>query len=340
MALNFVWWPLVALIVLPLLVRLLPATRLRPAEALRVPFLSRLSGNLRKSSTPLWLLLLLGLIWTLLILALMRPQWIGEPTQLPTSGRDLLIAVDISASMNQQDMALSGRSVSRLAITKHVVADFIEHRQGDRVGLIVFGTQAYLRAPLTFDRKTVSYLLQEIPPASLAGGKTAIGDAIGLAIKQLSRKKEGDRILILLTDGANTSGKVSPLKAAQLARQEKVRIYTIGVGGKSESPFALLPFSRQLFNTSDLDAKTLQEIAKTTGGYYFRAETGQELVKIYERLNEHEPIAQPDQTFRPTHSLAHYPLGGAFVLSLLVGAYLFRNQMKGKPTPATGQPGL
>lgn len=328
MALNFLWWQLAALVLLPLLIRLIPMVDQKLAPSLHVPFLSALSGKIARGTAPLWLMILLWLIWGLLILALMRPQWVGGPVNLPTSGRDLLIAVDISGSMNQRDMVLNGSQVSRLAITKHVVADFIAQRQGDRIGLIVFGTQAYLRAPLTFDRETVGYLLQEIPPVSLAGGKTAIGDAIGLAIKQLSRKKTGDRILILLTDGANTSGVIDPLKAAQLARQEQVRIYTIGVGSDSSSLLTRLPFGSRLLGNSDLDATTLQSIAKTTGGYYFRAETAQDLVKIYERLNEHEPIVQADKPFRPTRSLAHYPLGLAFVLSLLVAAHMFQNQTR------------
>lgn len=328
MALNFLWWPLAGLIVLPVLIRLLPVAEHKHSAALHVPFLSALSGQIKRGGTPLWLLGMLWVIWALLILALMRPQWVGGPVNLPTSGRDLLIAVDISGSMNQRDMVLNGNQVSRLAITKHVVADFIVRRQGDRIGLIVFGTQAYLRAPLTFDRKTVGHLLQEIPPVSLAGGKTAIGDAIGLAIKQLSRKETGDRILILLTDGSNTSGEIDPLKAAQLARQEKVRIYTVGVGSDNNSLLTRLPFSSRFFGSSDLDAKTLQSIAKITGGYYFRAETAQDLIKIYERLNEHEPIVQADKPFRPTRSLLHYPLALALVLSMLAAAYLFQSQTK------------
>lgn len=319
---SFVWWPLILLLPLPLLIRLLPAARKQPGEALMMPSLDGFTQP-GQSHTSNRLFPILSAIWVLTVLALMRPQWTGEPVNLPSSGRDLLLAVDISGSMNQENMLLEGRRTSKLTIVKQVVSDFIDNRAGDRVGLIVFGTQAYLRAPLTFDRKTVNRLLQEIPPVSLAGRKTAIGDAIGLATRQLIRKKSGDRILILLTDGANTSGEISPAKAAQLARQENIRIYTIGVGGSPANLFESL-FGAHALGGSDLDADTLKDIAKTTGGQYFHANSTQELVNIYERLNDHEPVIQPDQPYRPTRTLVHYPLGLAFLLSLALALYLLR----------------
>lgn len=326
-AIEFAWWQLVVLLPLPLLIQLLPVAYKNLNGALKVPSLIKISAQLGHRQTSRLLLLMLLIIWVLVILALMRPQWVGEPVNVPTSGRDLLLAVDISGSMNQKDMTLGNRRVSRLAIVKQVVSDFIDHRTGDRIGLIVFGTQAYLRAPLTFDRKTVGQLLQEIPPVSLAGSKTAIGDAIGLAIKQLTRKKSGDRILILLTDGANTSGEISPTKAAMLARQENIRIYAVGVGGNQQNLFKNSPFSSSLFASSDLDAETLKEVVKMTGGYYFRANNTQELISIYERLNAHEPVVQPDKPYRPKRTLAHYPLGLAFLFSLALAFYLFARRL-------------
>lgn len=314
---------------LPFLVSLLSVSNKRSNAALKVPAtadFADLGMGAGKRTGPFWPLLLLWLIWLLTITALMRPQWIGDPVELPVSGRDLLLAVDISGSMGQQDMELNGNRVSRLAVIKKVVSDFILARTSDRIGLILFGTQAYLQAPLTFDRTTVGQLLEEIPIA-VAGGKTAIGDAIGLAVKQLIHKKEGDRILILLTDGANNVGALNPVKAARLAAQENIRIYTVGVGGNraATSPSDLFfNFSFPLAG-SDLDEDTLREISKITGGHYFHADSTKKLVQIYELLNQYEPVLQPEEVYRPTWPLGHYPLGLAFALSLMLAVWWLRN---------------
>jgi len=212
-------------------------------------------------------LVLLWLIWLALVGATARPQWTGDPVALPTTGRDLMLAVDISGSMGTEDMELGNQLVDRLTVVKNVVSDFVEQRQGDRVGLILFGTNAYLQAPLTFDLVSVDRLLTEAP-VGIAGGKTAIGDAIGLAVKRLRQRPAGDRVLILLTDGANNVGEVEPAKAAELAGAEGITIYTIGVGAESVRMRGLFgALSSTLINPSaELDEPTLQAIAGATGG--------------------------------------------------------------------------
>ena len=177
--------------------------------ALRVPWFKEVSGSQGGSLRRPLLAVLAGLVWLLLVFAAARPQWVGEVQDLPVTGRDLLLAVDISGSMDTQDMlAWQGRAVNRLVVVKEVAGDFIERRKGDRVGLILFGSRAYLQTPLTFDTETTATLLSEAE-IGLAGRETAIGDAIGLAVKRLREDSATDRVLVLLTDGANTSGKCS-----------------------------------------------------------------------------------------------------------------------------------
>ena len=204
---------------------------------------------------------------------------------------------------------LGGSYVDRLTVVKAVVAEFIAQRQGDRVGLILFGTNAYLQAPLTFDLTSVNRLLQEAP-VGIAGGKTAIGDAIGLAVKRLRQRPESQRVLILLTDGANNVGEVTPTKAAELAAESNVRIYSIGVGAtEMQMPGIFGSFGARVVNPSaDLDEPTLRSIADITGGAYYRAQNTDELAGVYDTINELEEIEQDPQVYRPVASLAHWPL--------------------------------
>lgn len=306
---------------LPLLVHLLMPRARRGLATIYVPFYntaSALAGSRRQEHGGGFLrLLCLLLIWLLALLACARPVWIGDPIELPTSGRDLLLAVDISASMEQQDMQVNQRAAQRIDATKKVVGEFVRQRQGDRLGLVLFGTQAYLQAPLTFDRRTVQTLLEEAQ-LGFAGPKTAIGDAIGLAVKRLRSRPDSSRVLILLTDGANTAGEVEPLQAAKLAQQNNIRIYTIGIGAEQMEIPGLLFGSRTINPSADLDEETLTEIADMTGGLYFRARNQRELEAIYEQLDRLEPVEQEQETYRPSKSLYHWPLGVAFILSLLL----------------------
>lgn len=334
--LEFAWPYALAALPLPLLAYwLLPRAKASQA-ALRVPFFHTLgeTGPLaRRSRASMGLRLLLGGIWCLLVLATARPQWVGEPVALPAAGRDLMLAVDISGSMETPDMVVQGEQVPRILVVKHVVGDFVERRAGDRLGLVVFGTQAYLLAPLTFDRVTVNSLLQDTR-LGFAGEQTAIGDAIGLAIKRLRMRPEGKRVLILLTDGANTAGEVAPRKAAELAQQAGVRIYTIGVGAESmqvQGGF-FNSYTRRINPSADLDEEGLQYIADQTGGAYFRARNPEELAQIYALLDELEPIEQDAEVFRPKSALYFWPLGAALILSFLAALPYLRASQPGAET--------
>jgi Ca-activated chloride channel family protein len=275
----------------------------------------------RGSSTWLWVSMV---IWLLLVLAAARPQWIGEPVGLPTSGRDLMLAVDISGSMEIPDFSINGQEVTRLEVVKRAAAEFIARRTGDRVGLIVFGSQAYVQTPLTFDRETVSTMLQETE-IGLAGKDTAIGDAIGLAIKRLKERPADSRVLVLLTDGANTAGEISPKQAGDLAKAHGLRIYTIGVGADHMEVDSL--FGSQTVNPSrDLDEDTLRHLAQSTGGLYLRAKNTEALAKVYAELDRLEPASTDTELFRPRTELFIWPLGLALGISaLMAGSLLILN---------------
>lgn len=314
-------WPWIFLAaLLPLLRWVIPAADAVKEAALRVSSLESyaLGSGMKpgKISQRRWLWLPALLAWLLLVTAAARPVWVGDPVELPVSGRDLMLAVDISGSMQIEDIVARGKQVSRLNAVKRVAGDFIERRIGDRIGLILFGSQAYVQTPLTFDRKTVQSLLQD-SAIGLAGEQTAIGDAIGLAVKRLLQNPDGSKVLVLLTDGASNAGEVQPLKAAELAAKQGLRIYTIGIG--ADEMIVNSFFGSQRVNPSaDLDEKTLSEIAKVTGGKYFRARDGKQLEKIYSMLDELQPVIQDKQTFRPQRALFYWPLSGAMLLAALL----------------------
>ena len=316
---HFEWPWLLAALPLPLLIRwLIPANVPVEQAALKVPFLDDFSeGETRAvSRDQQWPLLLAAIAWLLLVLACARPQWLGEPIEQAVSGRDLMLAVDLSGSMEEQDFFINKQPVDRLTATKMVASDFINRRVGDRVGLILFGSQAYLQTPLTFDRKTVMTLLNE-SAIGLAGENTAIGDAIGLAVKRLKNEPANSRVLMLMTDGANTAGEVSPLKAAELAAANKLKIYTIGIG--ADEMIVRSFFGNRKINPSvDLDENTLIKIAKSTGGYYYRARNTDELNNIYMRLDELEPVEKDKQYFRPRSELYYWPLSLALCLAAFI----------------------
>jgi Ca-activated chloride channel family protein len=263
-----------------------------------------------------WLLII---AWVLLITASARPVWQGDPIEQAVSGRDLMLAVDLSGSMEIQDFVLGGSKVDRLTATKAVAGEFIERRMGDRLGLILFGENAYLQAPLTFDRKTVHTLLDE-SVIGLAGDRTAIGDAIGLAIKRLRDNPEGQRVLILLSDGANTAGNVAPLKAAEIASHYGLKIYTIGIGADEMIVRDLLG-TRKVNPSQDLDEPTMRGIAEMTQGRYFRARDVQQLEDIYRLLDELEPIERDKRYYRPEKELYPWPLTATLVLMIGYGLW-------------------
>ncbi|BCG66001.1 MAG: Ca-activated chloride channel homolog [Methyloprofundus sp.] len=323
---HFAWPWLLLLLPLPWLIRrFAPAANTAEQAALKVPFLDDFNvaeaQNTVATNKP-WLLWLAIAAWCLLVFASMRPQWLGEPIEQGISGRDLMLAVDLSGSMEERDFIVGKQRVDRLTATKKVASEFIERRIGDRIGLILFGTNAYLQTPLTFDRKTVQILLNEAF-ITLAGESTAIGDAIGLAVKRLKGQKADSRVLILLTDGANTAGKVTPIKAAELAADYQLKIYTIGIG--ADEMVVRSFFGSQRVNPSrDLDEKTLTAIAEKTGGQYFRARDTDELKQIYQLLDELEPVEKDKQFFRPRSELFYWPLALALVLATMISMMRLR----------------
>jgi len=324
-------WPwALAVLPLPFILRLLlPRAKKADDAALRVPDLSyyqlsESSRHARRSAR--WPLLLYTLAWVCLVVAASRPQWTGDTIELPVSGRDLMLAIDISKSMDHP-IRHGQRQVSRIAATKAVASAFIEKRVGDRIGLILFGDQAYVQAPLTFDRTTVNILLQEAF-TGLAGQATAIGDAIGLAVKRLDseqsrtqpdkqqvrQKKDehtyaDDRVLILLTDGVSNRGEIRPLKAAELAARKGLRIHTIGIGNRG---------------SRELDEVTLKQIAQITGGRYFRAYNTADLQQIYILLDQLEPVEKDVKSYRPIKSLFYIPLTVSFALAALLALLVHR----------------
>ncbi len=316
---EFAWAWIFLLAPLPWLLRLLLPAADSGEAALKVSFLNELealAGRRARTTLPSWRQQApFALLWLLLLGAAARPEWVGEPLPLPASGRDLLIAVDVSGSMAYSDMRWEGEEVNRLTLVKHLLGDFIEGRQGDRVGLILFGSQAYLQAPLTFDRHTVRTWLDEAL-IGIAGKNTAIGDAIGLAVKRLRQRPADSRVLVLVTDGANTGGEIEPLTAARLAAAEGVKIYPIGIGADPQQSGVLGLFG--INPGLDLDEPTLRTIAEMSGGEYFRARGSEELQAIEQRLDSLEPVAQQSTLARPALALYAWPLSAALLLSLLL----------------------
>ncbi|GGA79981.1 VWR domain protein in aerotolerance operon BatA [Neiella marina] len=317
---TFIWPWLLLLLPLPWLYRRFRSEQPRQTIKLLMPSAMPLvDGGTGQQQTRLPHLVL-SLIWLLLLAALARPQWQGEPVGRPLEGRDLMVAVDLSGSMAQQDMQLNGQMVDRLVIVKHVLKDFIERRQGDRIGLVLFADTAYLQAPLTFDRFTVATFLDEAV-LGLVGRQTAIGDAIGVSIKQILNQQSEHRVLVLLTDGDNTSGSLAPEEAVKLAQKHNVTIYTVGVGAEVMTRRSLLG-TRHVNPSADLNEEALKSIAQATGGQYFRATDAQSLEQIYQTIDALEPMASDETFYRPVIDVFFYPLGGALLLALLLMGWI------------------
>lgn len=318
------WW-LLALPLPWLAARVLPPWRAAgaslqlPHADLQTLFASRGADVRRLRVAPL-----IVLAWVALCFAAARPQTLAEPTQPLRSGRDLMLAVDLSGSMGENDVELAGRAVDRLTAVKAVVGDFLQRREGDRVGLVVFGERAYALTPLTFDRNTVRQQLADTVVA-LAGRETAIGDALAIAVKRLREQPKGERVIVLLTDGVNTAGSIAPDKAADLAKAESIRIYTVGFGGEEASAglFGMLMPP----GSANIDEGALRQIAEKTGGRYFRARDTAELAGIYAELDRLEPSVQEGSIERPRIERYPWPLAIALamvVLHLLSGGTRWR----------------
>jgi Ca-activated chloride channel homolog len=306
-------WPWMALLLpLPWILLRMRRTAQPGGPALYLPFAASVATPAAAATLPRAVLALLATTWALLVLAGMRPQWLGQPLPVPTSGRQIMLAIDCSGSMASQDMG----GTSRLEVVQVVGGHFIEQRRGDQIGLILFGTRPYLQAPLTTDITTVRQFLDQAV-VGIAGPQTAIGDAIGLAIKELRQRERTagapvrQAVLILLTDGGNDAGVIPPLEAARLAAQVGLRIFTIGVGAaEQQSLFGLS------VGNSDLDVGLLKKIASITGGEYFRATDPQALRTVYRRINELEPTAAHKQWLRPAAEWFTWPLALALLFSI------------------------
>ena len=288
-------WPYVFLL-LPLIFfmqKFLPVKELTDGVMLRVPFLSQLQklnqgGTTTLAPDSLKQFYALG-AWSFLLIACANPQWLGEPLPVHQDGRNILLAVDLSPSMAIPDLQSGNQLINRLQSVKSVAANFIDKRQGDKLGLILFGSKAYLQTPLTFDHKTVRSMLDDAT-IGLAGDHTAIGDALGLAIKKLSTENAKSRILILLTDGGNNTGVIDPMEAIGLAKQNKIKIYTVGIGASQLT--INNGFGIQVINPSaDLDENLLKTMASKTDGQYFRAEDQAALTNILDSINKLEPVS-------------------------------------------------
>ncbi len=320
---EFVWPFAFLLLPLPFIVRKFVRPASLPVNgSLRVPFYSRLVGSSpggRISNRHHAVrLAAVSVIWTLLIAAFARPIIVGDEVPLPQAGRDLMMAIDLSGSMGEEDIALNGRRATRLDVVKNAAQDFIARRKGDRLGLILFSDRAYLQAPLTFDRTIVTQLLREAR-VGLTGQKTAIGDAIAIASKRLKDRPEESRVLVLLTDGANNAGVMEPLQAAGIAKDLGIRIYTIGVG--AEAMVVRTAFGERVVDPSrDLDEATLHQIADLTGGQYFRAKDVDGLASVYAEIDQLEPVEGKPLTVSPSTALYYWPLSFALILTFALAA--------------------
>lgn len=303
---EFAWPWMFLLLPLPYaLWRWAPPSR-KSHSAMRVPSTYGLEEEQHRLGQRYLRLSLLSLCWLALVSAVAQPQWLGDPIAVRTEGREIMLAVDLSGSMEIADMQLNGRPVNRLTMVKHVLSDFIERRQGDRLGLILFADTAYLQAPMTYDRQTVQQMLNE-SVLGLVGERTAIGDAIALSVKRFRNDDDSNRVLVLLTDGQNTAGKLTPEQAVELAQTYDVTIYPVAVGAEEVVVDSF--FGKRRVNPSrDLDVPLMQDIAKRTGGTYFRARSTDELEGIYRQLDQLEPIADEPQQMRPRVTLFYWPL--------------------------------
>lgn len=297
------------LLALPLFMLLLPAYK-ESRDSVKVPFFDKLvSLSEQRPQTGAMILqrdmaqrILVTFMWAALVLAGAKPQWIGPPIEQQKSGRDLMIAVDLSGSMEARDFILpDGRTVDRLEAVKYLLADLAEQRSSDRLGLVVFGSAAYLQTPFTDDHKVWAQLLRDTQ-IGMAGQSTVIGDAIGLTIKLFNEGKSDNRVLILLTDGNDTGSVVPPIDAAKVAAAHNIRIYSIAMGDPTT------------VGEEAIDIKTIERIAELSGGRAFEAVDQVQLQQAYYTIGELEPELYETISFRPRISLHYLPIGVALTL--------------------------
>ena len=316
-------WVLLLLPIPLLLWFILPKAQTRLSVALKIHFFNALIGIAEKEKHSIHKptkISLFFLVWTLLLVALANPRWIGDPISLSREGHHIMLALDLSPSMDVADMRLNGRPATRLNVVKLAAKDFVRHRANDKVGLILFGEHAYLQTPFTFDTHSVLERIDDAT-AGLAGKSTSIGDAIGLAVKHLQQVDKKGRVIILLTDGASNSGALAPLKAAELANDEGIKVYTIGLGA-NVNPHDFDALFLSMNTSADLDENTLKLVAAKTKGQYFRATDLSSLQAIYQAINQMETVTQDQATIRPQHDYYPWPLALAwFLLTYIIMSY-------------------
>lgn len=297
---------------LPLLAWWLLPARREPVSALRVPFFKQVvaaAGADARSGAVImrrnWLQVFVTVVaWVLLVVGLAKPEWVGEPIVRTEAARDIMLGIDLSGSMDYRDFPdVDGNNVSRFEGVQRVVDRFVAERDSDRVGLIVFGTKAYLQLPFTRDLETARSLVQ-LMQVGMAGPQTALGDSIGLAIRTFESSEVDDRLLILLTDGNDTASAMTPINAADIAALNGVEVYTIGIGDTAAT------------GEDRVDFELLDTIARRTGGQFFNAEDEAALDAVYRRIDETATADVRTQSWRPRESLVHWPAGIALLLGM------------------------
>jgi Ca-activated chloride channel family protein len=308
--LEYPW--LLAIAALPLLVWWLAPPYRDETASVRLPFFADVARAVGLTPSPgavipktNWFQKLLApLAWALVVLALARPQFVEPPLQKIEPARDLLLALDLSQSMDTRDFRdPGGKLIPRVEAVRQVVDGFVQRRTGDRIGLIVFGDAAYPQVPFTLDHQTVRAMITAMVPG-MAGPRTALGDSIGLGIKMFEASRAPEKVLVLLTDGNDTASKMPPDRAADIAKQRGIRVHTIGIGDPKAS------------GESKVDTAMLQTVAATTGGRYFFGQDQTQLEEVYATLDRITPANQKTLTWRPKRELFHYPLGAAVGLLL------------------------
>ena len=274
-----------------------------------------LKASLRKPSMNILRLA----IFISLVVAVSRPQTGSRFLETDASGRDIMLVLDTSNSMRALDFIYNGQRIDRLTVLKNVVTDFINRREGDRIGLVVFGSEAYTQSPLTLDRNTLKEYLKLIQPG-VAGGETAIGDGIGIALKHLKEIKGKSKVIVLVSDGENNTGLLSPIASAKISKELGIKIYTIGIGTSEPVPFPQeTVFGRTVltYQTLPLDEKTLKTIAEITGGKYFYAKDTETLINVYEEINRLETRVEKVTQYVEYNDRFMYPLVLGVILAML-----------------------
>jgi Ca-activated chloride channel homolog len=288
-------------LLIPLAMVMLWRGRRGPVAAIEYPDISLAREIARNSRSRVgrWLRLLPIFAGALMIAGLARPQRLHERTEVTTNGIDIVLGLDVSGSMQALDFAIDNRRINRIAVVKSVVSKFIDERPSDRIGIIAFAGAPYLVSPLTLDHDWLQQNLERVDIGAVDDG-TAIGSAIAAGVNHLRTTPAKSKVLVLLTDGMNNTGKISPIAAAEAAKAMGVKIYTIGVGVRGKAPIPVRDDAGHvhvIMATVDVDEKTLQAVADETGGRFYRATDTDSLRKIYEQINQFEKSAQTVQKF-------------------------------------------